>query len=80
MCYRVKCGKCGKPTWQGCGLHIEQALKGVPEADRCQCGKGVGGYLSGFASSLITMAGGGPSGPTEAPKPAEAGEADKANK
>ena len=37
MCRRVACRKCGRPTWAGCGLHIEQALAGVPPAERCQC-------------------------------------------
>ena len=35
MCYQVQCKSCHKPTWSGCGLHIEAALRGVPEADRC---------------------------------------------
>lgn len=26
-----------RPSWAGCGMHIEQALAGVPEKDRCQC-------------------------------------------
>jgi hypothetical protein len=29
MCRRVTCSKCHKPTWAGCGQHIEQALAGV---------------------------------------------------
>ena len=37
MCHRVTCGKCGKPTWVGCGLHVEQALQGVPVEQRCRC-------------------------------------------
>lgn len=37
MCMKVTCTKCGKPTWAGCGKHIEQALAGVPEAERCKC-------------------------------------------
>ncbi len=37
MCMRVKCDKCGKPTWAGCGAHIEQTLAGVPKDQRCQC-------------------------------------------
>lgn len=37
MCYRTECPTCHKPTWAGCGKHIESALAGVPEADRCQC-------------------------------------------
>ncbi len=35
MCARVTCDTCGKPTWDGCGQHIEEALVGVAEADRC---------------------------------------------
>ena len=37
MCYQVTCGSCGKPTWSGCGNHIEQALAGVPAQERCTC-------------------------------------------
>jgi len=37
MCHRVQCKRCGKPTWAGCGRHIEQALAGVPREKRCTC-------------------------------------------
>lgn len=37
MCSRTTCRSCGKPTWSGCGAHIEQALAGVPQAERCRC-------------------------------------------
>ncbi len=37
MCQRVQCPKCGKPTWAGCGQHIEEALRGVPKDQRCAC-------------------------------------------
>jgi len=37
MCRRVTCDKCGKPTFAGCGLHVEQVLGDVPKAERCQC-------------------------------------------
>ncbi|CAB4606490.1 unannotated protein [freshwater metagenome] len=37
MCSRVTCGVCKKATWSGCGGHIEEALAGVAEADRCKC-------------------------------------------
>lgn len=37
MCHKVTCDVCGKPTWEGCGDHIEHALVGVPVADRCHC-------------------------------------------
>lgn len=37
MCFKTECEKCEKPTWKGCGKHIEQALKDVPEDERCKC-------------------------------------------
>jgi hypothetical protein len=37
MCRRVECSRCGKPTWAGCGRHIEEALAGVPAESRCVC-------------------------------------------
>lgn len=37
MCQKISCPHCGKPTWTGCGKHIEEALKGVPSDQRCTC-------------------------------------------
>jgi hypothetical protein len=37
MCRRVQCEKCSKPTYAGCGMHIEQVLAGVPNEERCRC-------------------------------------------
>ena len=37
MCRRVDCPKCGRPTYSGCGAHVEQVLGGVAPADRCRC-------------------------------------------
>lgn len=37
MCTRVQCDRCGKPTWAGCGRHVETALAGVPPDARCRC-------------------------------------------
>lgn len=37
MCRRVECSRCGRPTFAGCGAHVEQVLGGVPRSDRCQC-------------------------------------------
>jgi hypothetical protein len=37
MCHRATCRKCSKPTWRGCGNHIEQALAGVAKRERCTC-------------------------------------------
>ena len=36
MCSLVMCNQCKKPTWSGCGEHVEQALAGIVEEDRCQ--------------------------------------------
>lgn len=37
MCASVRCETCSKTTWAGCGEHIEEALAGVPTAERCVC-------------------------------------------
>ncbi len=37
MCARVKCSTCQKPTYAGCGAHIEQVLGDVPKDQRCRC-------------------------------------------
>lgn len=40
MCQRMTCPSCGKPTWDGRGQHIEQALEDVPVTGRCVCATG----------------------------------------
>lgn len=49
MCRRVDCRKCGKPTFAGCGQHVEQVLAGVPPDGRCRCAdkRSVEGQKSG---------------------------------
>lgn len=37
MCRRVECSECHKPTYAGCGMHIEQVLGDVPRESRCTC-------------------------------------------
>ncbi len=37
MCRRVTCATCHKPTFTGCGQHVEQVLADVPKKDRCAC-------------------------------------------
>jgi hypothetical protein len=37
MCQRVTCTNCGKPTFAGCGRHVEQVLGDIPPAQRCRC-------------------------------------------
>ncbi|KAI0283519.1 hypothetical protein BC826DRAFT_920549 [Russula brevipes] len=36
-CFAVKCDKCGKTTWKGCGRHVESVMGGIKEEDRCEC-------------------------------------------
>ena len=37
MCRRVDCAKCGRPTYAGCGAHVEQVLGDVAPSARCRC-------------------------------------------
>ncbi|KAF9648712.1 hypothetical protein BDM02DRAFT_2086475 [Thelephora ganbajun] len=36
-CYQVKCDKCGKTTWKGCGWHVESVMASVKDEDKCTC-------------------------------------------
>jgi len=51
MCQRVECARCGKPSWIGCGRHIEQALAGVPESERCRCKRSLVDRLLGLRTA-----------------------------
>lgn len=37
MCSPATCRTCGKATYKGCGQHVEQVLRGVPQNQRCSC-------------------------------------------
>ena len=37
MCQRVTCSTCNKPSYTGCGRHIDQVLGDVPVEKRCKC-------------------------------------------
>ena len=37
MCVRVTCPRCSKPTYAGCGAHVEAVLRNVPKSERCRC-------------------------------------------
>ena len=37
MCREITCTNCKRPSWAGCGAHVEQVLASVPKADRCTC-------------------------------------------
>ena len=41
MCRRVTCPDCAKPTFAGCGAHVEQVLGDVPKDKRCSCSQTV---------------------------------------
>ncbi len=36
MCRAVTCKNCGKTTWAGCGQHVDEVMRAVPRADRCE--------------------------------------------
>lgn len=36
MCRAVKCRKCGKTTWAGCGQHVDSVMRNVARTDRCE--------------------------------------------
>ncbi|HTJ69540.1 MAG TPA: hypothetical protein VL551_18525 [Actinospica sp.] len=59
MCQRVTCKTCGKATYQGCGMHVEQVLAGVPASERCRCestGAGAGTGAGAAASAVFAAA------------------------
>lgn len=37
MCHPVRCRRCGKTTWAGCGGHADIVMKSVPADQRCTC-------------------------------------------
>jgi len=59
MCVRVTCQSCAKPTYTGCGQHIESVLGDVPTAARCQCQRSnsapapVAGRLESWVSAVL---------------------------
>jgi hypothetical protein len=57
MCREVKCSKCKKPSWAGCGAHVEQVLAHVPAAQRCACRAEAGASGGGLGSSIKRLFG-----------------------
>lgn len=37
MCSPELCSSCGKYGWAGCGEHVTDVMRQVPEASRCTC-------------------------------------------
>ncbi|AVV46654.1 hypothetical protein C6376_40190 [Streptomyces sp. P3] len=35
MCQAKKCRTCGKTTWAGCGMHVDQVKAAVPAGQWC---------------------------------------------
>ena len=47
MCSAVRCEKCGKATWAGCGQHIEEALAGFSDDQKCKCDSDLSSWVPG---------------------------------
>ena len=52
MCRRVECSRCARPSYAGCGAHVERVLAEVPPNQRCRCReeKAKGGESSATSS------------------------------
>jgi hypothetical protein len=37
MCSRTTCRDCGLASWSGCGAHVDQVMRGIPQDQRCTC-------------------------------------------
>ena len=46
MCIRVTCQNCQRPTYAGCGMHIEEVLGDVPRDQQCRCHEARAGSTS----------------------------------
>jgi hypothetical protein len=42
----VTCPDCSRPSWAGCGMHVEQVLGHVPHDERCRCADEAGNSTS----------------------------------
>lgn len=40
MCSPATCRTCSKATWSGCGAHVHQVMRHVPQSERCTCNAG----------------------------------------
>jgi hypothetical protein len=49
MCQRITCSTCGRPSFAGCGRHVESVLGDVPLSARCACRAQAGGRTAGEA-------------------------------
>ncbi len=40
MCSPIRCQKCNKTTWTGCGSHVDEVKARVPDDQWCSCDEG----------------------------------------
>lgn len=57
MCRVVECSKCHKPTWAGCGAHVEQVLGHVAKSARCACREAASQPSRGVTAALRRLFG-----------------------
>ena len=57
MCRAITCSKCKRPSWAGCGAHVEQVLGHVPQAERCQCKAAETASKGGLGKTLRSLFG-----------------------
>jgi len=57
MCRAITCSKCKRPSWAGCGAHVEQVLGHVPAAERCQCKAADAASGGGLGKALKSLFG-----------------------
>ena len=55
MCRAITCNKCKRPSWAGCGAHVEAVLGHVPPAERCQCREE--GSTNGLSKAIRSLFG-----------------------
>jgi hypothetical protein len=54
MCHQITCERCAKPSWSGCGNHVEQALAGVALSDRYTCDQQAGSSSSASTEAIFS--------------------------
>lgn len=37
MCSPIRCATCGKVTWTGCGMHVDEVMADFEVSARCTC-------------------------------------------
>jgi hypothetical protein len=53
MCSPATCRNCSKTTWSGCGAHVDQVMRRVPQQQRCDCDEAERAPGGGLLSRLL---------------------------